>query len=384
MRISAMKVNSGGVFYYRAWQPLQELAKLGHQIIWIDPMSSVEEVVSLAANSDIFYIASPLGDTWTTLMTLVNGYSQKVHKHMGEPVKIVCDFDDCMLSPSPYNSIYALVGRRDAIMPTVDGTYDYLWKSKEGGEFDIAANKKRLLDTNRAIVKYASAITSPSQKIVRKVKQFWDKPSLYLPNGINMDKFNPLFRQNSVDGIIRIGYTCSDSHYRDYMEMMPTIAKVIMSYPNVRFVQIGAKFKYDKFLPIDRVEYYEWTPTVSGYADLMSSLPIDIGVCHVNKDLFNSYKSILKWEEFSALKIPCVVSQKLYGENANINDTNAATYSNLNELDRKLRNLIDSKEYRNNLTNNAYKVVKENFEVGVVGKIYEQEFLKLTSKIWRQ
>lgn len=149
--------------------------------------------------------------------------------------------------------------------------------------------------------------------------------SLVFPNYVELEHWLKEPKENLSKDRIRILWAGSTSHTGDLNWVKPIIKRILDKYPQVQFIYVGhggvptkdiyAKFIYgdDIFegLPQERREsMLPMPPNVWPYA--LSGLQADIGICPLEKNYFNSFKSQCKYLEYGINKIPAVYSKWHY------------------------------------------------------------------------
>ena len=117
-----------------------------------------------------------------------------------------------------------------------------------------------------------------------------------------------------------------------------------------------------KELPANQVQLENWV-SIEAYPHRFRTLNIDIGIAPLENNIFNTCKSELKWEEYSALKIPCVCSNiPPYSLNVYDNDTGFLC-SKEDEWVETLQRLIDDKALRERIGEDAYNYVRNSYDI---------------------
>ena len=111
----------------------------------------------------------------------------------------------------------------------------------------------------------------------------------------------------------------------------------------------------------------------------MASLNLDIAIIPLADTEFNHSKSCIKWYEFSSLGVPSLVSNVTPYKDEIQN--NALAYNSSEEFVQMLSDLIEDKNLREHLGNNACEWVKANRDLADTSKHYIQVFNKHL-KIW--
>lgn len=172
-----------------------------------------------------------------------------------------------------------------------------------------------------------------------------------------------------------IGWMGSTTHLADLKIVLHTIQRLMKEYPNLYFELIGGltheqapEFfaSFDEEL-LDRVYCGSGTVNWEGYPEHLSKEKWDIGIAPLTQDEFNRGKSHIKWMEYAMYKIPCVASrvypyhEKILGQDT-ITDGETGLLCDKKEWYKKLKKLIDNKELREKIGNNAYEYIKNNLQ----------------------
>lgn len=359
MKILALWATQGGIGHYRIYQPLKAL-QFKHDVTLL-PIGEVspKQIIEASFGKDIFIISCPISAYWEQVF-------EQIKKHTPS-IQIVVDYDDDILAMNPYNQAYEMLGRKE-VKGRITAGSDMEWIWKHGQNIDISANKQRLRDTYFMLKKYADVITTPSKVIQRLVgKIFPTKKTILLPNGVDTFWFSE--EVTVIDDTFNIGYTCSASHYLDFREFFPAIAQILKQFPNIVYHHFGPEFNFLD-APLEQIVVHPWCDTVNEYGSSISNANLDLGICYVNKDHFNLYKSPLKWEEFSACGIPTICSTTLYGKYVPFDCAyfihgSAAMYNTIKEI-------YLCNELPHEIAKRAHNLVKSQYSVEAVAKLYEK------------
>jgi len=140
-------------------------------------------------------------------------------------------------------------------------------------------------------------------------------------------------------GEIRIGWQGGVSHMGDWEEIKEPLARVLKDYPEVTLHILGSYYK-NQFKEVkDRITRYPWYP-FRGYTFRLKTLGLDGAIIPLEDKEFNEYKSEVKFTEFTALGVPCVVKNMLpYSEV--ITEQNSYPYKDNKEFEEKLRAMLE-------------------------------------------
>lgn len=160
------------------------------------------------------------------------------------------------------------------------------------------------------------------------------------------------------DSKIVIGYLSgSITHNDDFKLIMSDIVKILKEYDNVYLQLVGyldlpeeMNSVKDKILVSPFVDYRELPSLIRS---------IDINLAPLETSIFNEAKSENKWTEAALVKIPTVASNTGAFKEM-IEDKVTGILCNDDEWYGKLKEVIDNKELREELANNAYQYVMNN------------------------
>jgi len=168
---------------------------------------------------------------------------------------------------------------------------------------------------------------------------------------------------------IRLGWQGGSAHYQDLHLIRKPLWKLLDKHPNLKIVLQGVGFNA-LFSPnpdngmkdySDRIEWRAWHSDVKTYPIDLRDMKADIAMCPVIDDPFNRGKSELKWIEFSAMKVPCVVSPVCYksvkhGRTGLVANTEDEWFEHLDKL-------ISDETYRLEMGERAYNRIKNHHSV---------------------
>lgn len=227
----------------------------------------------------------------------------------------------------------------------------------------------------------------------RLAKHFLDthgiKQKIYVVpncNDIKDWEYEPV---KNTNGIV-VGYMGSVSHHDDLALVLPAIKKIMEKYPKVGFQLLGqltfdqAKdvFKNWKQSLRKRIVMVRPTGNFQDFPEYFSAQGWDIGIAPLIDSPFNRSKSHIKWMEYSMYKIPTVASRvypyykDIYGVDTIIDGVNGLLCEP-DEWEKKLSLLIENKELRKKLGENAYNFVKDKWQYSQ----WKEKILEVTEKL---
>ncbi|HOW17116.1 MAG TPA: glycosyltransferase, partial [bacterium] len=222
-------------------------------------------------------------------------------------------------------------------------------------------------------------ITSPVQKLLDFYKQFGSKEVKVgiVHNALNFDLYpeGEFIPKDKKKGEIRIGWQGGVSHMGDWEEIKEPLARVLKDYPEVTLHILGSYYK-NQFKEVkDRITRYPWYP-FRGYTFRLKTLGLDGAIIPLESKPFNEFKSEVKFTEFTALGVPCVVKNMLpYSEV--ITEQNSYPYKDNKEFEEKLRAMLEdikSKKAQNKVIEGLKWVKKDRDitkEAGQLVQLYK-------------
>lgn len=273
-------------------------------------------------------------------------YVERLH---GAGKLIFFDLDDNLFRVSPYNEAYGVLGTKE-----IPG----LWKDGVA-DFDSARNANTLICLMELLQK-VDGVSVTTRHLAELYAKF-NPRTVVLPNCIDFRRW-PLVEMQKNRNQVRIGYQGGASHYEDMWvikEGMEGLAKEMGD--RLKLVWLGEIFPtIIKAWDPGQVELYPWVH-VEAHSYRMALMNLDIGLVPLADTVFNHGKSVVKWMEYSALKIPTVVSDvPPYNLVVKHGETGFLAGSE-GEFIHYLRKLIDDPLLRADMGRRAYEQVYREF-----------------------
>ena len=374
------------ITFYRAVQPYGYLKNVLDKDISIYDLKihdkeTLRNEIDLA---DIIVFQNPCSDKLYKLMKAI--MSRKDKKQI-----IVADYDDDLFNIGPWNPSYSVFGTKevgdlyinkdqvDDLMATLpernkqlvkvnpDGSaIVHMWKDKHKSFywedklqiFDIAANLLRI-NTMHNIIQEVDLLTAPTPQLANALREHRPKGKItVLPNLVDFDRFLPMKKIN--DGKLRIVWQGGASHHPDLTMVKQELISFAKKHQEVEFVIQGVYFPVIFNEIKDRVKWLPWHSDINTYPLSLRELSGDIAICPLTDDIFNNGKSPLKWEEMSAMKVPCVCSPAVYGNY--IEHGKTGFIARQGEWEACLEKLLDP-NLRQQIGQNAYNSVKRDLSL---------------------
>ena len=187
----------------------------------------------------------------------------------------------------------------------------------------------------------------------------------------NLKKNRSLHEKNS--DLIRIGYTGCGNHSGDLQVIKKPILALLDEFPNLEFISLPFSNEGEIFQDINHPRFIKWNYWVglSQFPQLVSDWELDMGIAPLKDNEFNRSKSNLRWLEYSALHIPTIASFVYPFQNSINNKKDGILVGNSEkEWYDALKDLIQDKEKRNKIGEEAYLEVRKNYDMEEVAKGY--------------
>lgn len=348
----------GGVGYYRIIKPSQFTK--GHDVDVIGIKLNKKGETAEQRWSRIF---QKYDIFWTTYFHDPQEASNIFYHRDKFKKKVVVDVDDNFLDIDPTHPLY------DTFKPT----------------------KKNRAFTS-TILSFADVITCSTEPLKQRIAEHLkkvhgiNKKIIVIPNMNDLKDWNYKPVKKDKNKIV-IGYTGSNSHFKDLEMVFPAIAKVMDKYKNVHFEVMGSLTEDDAIKLFaqfsesarNRCDLLPPTWTFKDYPKTIAEQKWDIGIAPLIDSAFTRSKSPIKFFEYSSYKIPVIASRvyPYYVTSFNrelIKHEETGLLCKPSEWEPALEDLILHENKRKLLGENAYNFVKENWQ-------YNQEFSDVIDQV---
>lgn len=352
MRVLAIERDSSACNQYRIVQPLYKLLENGMaNILTINEGAELATDFALqkVMESDIIVLHRPASEEWFKFI--------KTCRKFGKT--IVVDYDDDPFNTSPLNPYYQFIGTEEVEYVWPDGKREMLWSKNPmeyGGRYlDIETNIRRR-DLFRASFRTADMVSVTTDILQTKLSKI-NPNTVVLPNLVDFDQY-PVVEH--MKRRIRLGWQGGASHYEDLHMIAPAIKKILKKYDNVDFVFWGDLRMYGLFrdIPMERIECHQWVKQIV-YPYKLACMNLDIGLCPIIENEFNSNKSAIKHFEYSVVKAATVASN-MPPYSPVIKHGETGLLAKENEWFEAIEMLVLDKEKRERLAQNAFDNTHEN------------------------
>lgn len=278
----------------------------------------------------------------------------------------------------------------------LDDNYFEVREDQPGYKWYYPGSQKRAILS--AYLSFADHLIVSTQTLADYYKKFLkdvyklDTPITVIPNYNDLKEFNYRYKGNQ-DKTIRIGWQGSTTHFSDLKMVMPVLKRLMEKYSNLYLDFMGGvelnqvrelfgKFPDEMFR---RVTLVGGTPSWVGYPYKLSKTKWDIGICPLINDEFNRNKSHIKWMEYATYKIPAVASavypyqEPIKGVSVIEHGKTGFLAKTSKDWEKYLTELIENESLRKEIGENAYKAIKERWQMKDNYKQYEDLFNSICS-----
>lgn len=344
----------GGYGYYRTLKIAQQLEPEYEVTVWNREWKDKLESFGRDAEKFYTYIFTTYDIVWLhqTDNDLTFAWLRSMATHFEK--KLIMDCDDLFLEVDKGNPAGKKLGR---------------------GKLN-RENKRAMLATNMSFCDALTVSTLPlKEKLQAHITEVHGQcPPIYIiPNANDINDWQ--HKKVTGDKVI-IGYAGGLSHNDDLDMVLPAIKTIMEKYPEVSFQLMGqmdlvkAKQVFGKWeQPIrSRILLMNATKTQPEYPKHLSEQPWSIGICPLINSPFNQCKSHIKWLEYSSYKIPTVASRvypyykDVLGKETIEHEVTGLLCDTVEDWVTNLSRLIEDEKLRNELGENAYKHVVENWQ----------------------
>lgn len=360
LKILGLPTGRDGCSFYRLRQPLQKIARLGlADVQFVSATDDTDTMVNLVKQADVIFLRNGQLKFFNLVKNNPQEYGHKIW---------ILDEDDDLKNVSPYSDAYRFCGLEEVMHED-----QHLWEDGQNN-FDIERNRQAHQE-HEQVLNSVNAITVTTD-ILRQTMLGYNHKVKVLPNCIDFSVWPLLNLKPKKE--IRIGWAGGSSHYEDLYSIKDQLKKVLEKYPNTVFYFIGQPFPgIVKEFPKGQVKTIGWIDP-EGHSYRQATLDLDIALMPLTDTPFNRNKSEIKWLEATATKtaslaknIPPYSPVIKDGENGLLYDTPEGFY-------HKLCQLVEDKNLREQLGENAYAWAYDNRNMDKWAKEYVNYFNDLS------
>lgn len=229
----------------------------------------------------------------------------------------------------------------------------------------------------RYLFKEADALVCSTQPLADYMKQY--NPNVFvIPNATDVDIWNVPIKKNQGKKV-KIGWVNGPTHEQDAPVLLPVLKELFKKYDNIEFHHIGWQSPtFDNLKGKQKMVF--GTSGFKDYPAFLASLGIDILVAPLINDEFNKSKSNIKWMEGAMLEIPMVCSD-VHPYSVSINHgKDGFLAKTTSDWIKYLSLLIEDKELRQKVGQEAKITVLEKHQVKDVLPLYTKVFKEVTKE----
>lgn len=364
--------------YYRLITPMRALAEAGYADIAIDrgDLSVSEETrMQMGAYSSFNMFYQPISDDVGTTAEQMRSFGSywRTPDEWDVAPHFIIDTDDNILEVDPLNPAFANLGwqidgtplESGAVVVTenADGSKVKLYEDGERG-FNVEENKKKVASFKRNLM-HADLVTCSTREVEKYVlKAVPDANTLVIPNCVRFEDYPKIELADHTDEV-RILWQGSPTHYLDLFRIKDSIKKLHDKYPQTTWYFWGGHYEWlYRELDPSRVVLLPWCE-YQEYKLRLNMLNFDINLAPLTDNSFNCCRSAIKFYEASACYKPAATlaeSTAQFKEDI-IDGETGFLYSSTEEFEEKLSKLIEDKQLRARIAQNAQQWVRDNRDI---------------------
>ena len=343
-----------GCAYWRYATPIRKLRKLGSPLDYVLYTDyNIDLSNQIMQNADLIVMQAPGSHEHTRVM-------QEMQKR-GIPVYV--DYDDISFELSPCNPKYRDLGLKETEE----------WKT--GRDLFYPEWNKMKYDGFLGSIQNCDGFTTTTPFIAQVYKDMGVKNIHILPNSVDFDYYKFLPRPE-LGNEVSIGWFGGDSHRDDLDFVKDVLKEICLKYPQVRLVIKMPANWVDLFkdVPIHQKEFHLWSE-LENHPLALSCKFWDIGIAPLTDTKFNRCKSNIKWQEYSAVKVPSVCSNLEPYQNIKDGVTGFLATSE-KEWFEKLCILVENKDLRKTMAQEAWLDCYKLWNLDTNCRIWEKTYLE--------
>ena len=237
------------------------------------------------------------------------------------------------------------------------------------------------LELSKKILEKADGVFVTTTKLSDVYSEYNDNV-VVLPNSLDFNIWKPYKLEK--DDNIRI---TSSSHHEDLDGVSSELKNILRKHKSVKFEICGYDFRgvFEQAdlmchgVDSDKYTQHGWVDIrVYPYKQIL--LNADMGIIPLADNKFNQNKSPIKWVEYSALGIPCVVKDVEPYTNLIIHGVNGFLYTNTEEFEFWVDKLVENPSLRESVGKAAMEYVHEHFNVNKNSKLWAEAIRAITEK----
>jgi glycosyltransferase involved in cell wall biosynthesis len=349
IRVCGVVRDDGACALYRVVQPIASInEKFGIDAALGGVGCKDSDLFTLLQDCDVAIVPRAASEKMLDLIKLLKSHTP--------PKKVIVDHDDNIFMLNPLSPHYRDMGLEN-ISYTMGGKKVVVWQDGENN-FDITKNKHKT-EAAKECLRLADAITVTTPELAEYYSEF-NSNVIVLPNCIDLELWKPV--KLVKDKTVRVTWHGGCSHYQDLVEVKPVFENITAKNKNVKLEICGHEFSgVFKNVPKKQYQFHAWVSTPA-HPYKQALLNADIAIIPLKDDLFNQCKSAIKWVEYSALEVPCVMKNIPPYSKVVEHGVTGFLYDTPEECERMVQRLIDNDALRRRIGQNAREYIVKNFD----------------------
>lgn len=352
--ILSLGADEGGCGWYRVRQIFREIDRQGLASTYIFTGEETEsEMEAALMHADVI------------LARRGNEGLVRIIKERYPFKPIVFDHDDNTFIIQPSNEHYVDLGTEDVYVETTQGVKIPLWVSGVTKGFDKFKNKHKMVELEY-MLEVSDLNTGTTERLTNVWKEYNDNAAV-VRNAINFEWYPNIDVHDRDKGDeFRLGWQGGISHMGDFSEIGGAVARTMKERSNMIYYSVGSFYevfwKREAEEVMERVRVFPWTD-FRAHPYRMKSLDLDAAIIPLQEIPFNTFKSEVKFLEFAALRVPCLIKKyPPYSDviTPNLEGKIALLYEDERDFYKKLKLLYENPTLREEIADNAYEWVKKN------------------------
>lgn len=300
------------------------------------------------------------------------------------------DFQIAILSRAISKQLFEILMKMKAIgMQIIYDTDDLLFELEPDNPFYSDQASIKAVQMTRQIISMMDMVTVTTEALKREISAYYDGPVKVLPNCVKPEDWKERSRTSKK---LRIGYTGSASHYREFNFLVPII-KRLQKRHDFEFhlfglfdkpadIQAGIDLKVEKntvwkdhmretqnlIKDFDFV-HHPFVSKIEDYRAKLSELDLDIGLAPLFDTKFNRCKSNLKYLEYAMVGTAPIVSdiETYFGCSNEVPMDDLA-------WEARIEHMIFDKQFRETIAFNAKALVLDKFSIEKKIELWEEAY----------
>lgn len=219
----------------------------------------------------------------------------------------------------------------------------------------LSLTKEQAAKNWKEYLNLASLVTTPCNALAEKIRQVSKAKVEVLPNCLTNDEYYSAKNYQPIeDGSVRILYSCSDTHIKDFKWIGPILKKIGEWYPEVIIASQGnLNFTFNFPTYTGRAEHHLNAP-YNGYHQKLREINPHICIGPLLPEEHAICRSHIKYLQTSSVKAAFLGSDLAPYNETVVHGKNGLLASNRLTWFWNLRKLVKNPEYRKNMAQEAY------------------------------